>query len=263
MPGVPRRPRGASTRSCTRPAAAEPDGLVRRAVERPRAGPAAALRLIRDRNFGPYFVGNAASASGTWFQNLAASLLVYRHTHSPFLLGVLSSATSCRCCCSRRGRAARPTASTGGGCCSSRSSSRRRSARVLAALAWAGLARGLGRDGVRGSGSASAARSRRRPSQALIGDLVPRDDLAVRGRAQLDDVQPRARGRAGARGALGATSSASRPSFAINAARTSCSSLGVLVVHAARRGGWRRAARRGCARACASCASSRACSRSC
>jgi len=52
-------------------------------------GPAAAARLIRTRNFGPYFVGNAASASGTWFQNLAASLYVFEHTHSPFLLGVL------------------------------------------------------------------------------------------------------------------------------------------------------------------------------
>src|SRR3954470_12064528 len=48
-----------------------------------------AARLIRHRNFGPYFVGNAASASGTWFQNLAASLYVFEHTHSPFLLGVL------------------------------------------------------------------------------------------------------------------------------------------------------------------------------
>lgn len=53
-------------------------------------GPAAAFRLMRDRNFGPYFLGNASSASGTWFQNLAASLLVYRLTHSPFLLGVLN-----------------------------------------------------------------------------------------------------------------------------------------------------------------------------
>jgi len=50
----------------------------------------AALRLIGHRNFGPYFVGNAASASGTWFQNLAASLLIYRLTHSAFLLGVLN-----------------------------------------------------------------------------------------------------------------------------------------------------------------------------
>jgi MFS family permease len=55
-----------------------------------KVGPAAAWRVIRSRNFGPYFVGNAASASGTWFQNLAASILVFRLTHSPFLLGVLN-----------------------------------------------------------------------------------------------------------------------------------------------------------------------------
>ncbi len=61
------------------------------AVER-LTGPREALRLVRDPNFGPYFVGNALSASGTWFQNLAASLLVYRLTHSPFLLGVLNFA---------------------------------------------------------------------------------------------------------------------------------------------------------------------------
>ena len=53
-------------------------------------GPAAAWRVIRSRNFAPYFAGNAASASGTWFQNLAASILVFRLTHSPFLLGVLN-----------------------------------------------------------------------------------------------------------------------------------------------------------------------------
>jgi MFS family permease len=45
---------------------------------------------MRSRSFAPYFVGNAASASGTWFQNLAASILVFRLTHSPFLLGVLN-----------------------------------------------------------------------------------------------------------------------------------------------------------------------------
>jgi MFS family permease len=53
-------------------------------------GPAAAFALIRRRSFGPYFFGNALSASGTWFQNLAASLLVYRQTHSALLLGVLN-----------------------------------------------------------------------------------------------------------------------------------------------------------------------------
>ena len=42
------------------------------------------------RNFGPFFAGNAASATGTWFQNLAAALFVWRVTHSPLLLGVLA-----------------------------------------------------------------------------------------------------------------------------------------------------------------------------
>ena len=55
-----------------------------------QVGPGAAWRVIRSRNFGPYFVGNAASASGTWFQNLAGSILVFRLTHSAFLLGVLA-----------------------------------------------------------------------------------------------------------------------------------------------------------------------------
>jgi MFS family permease len=54
------------------------------------AAETSARSLLRSRNFGPYFFGNAASASGTWFQNLAASILVYRLTHSPFLLGVLN-----------------------------------------------------------------------------------------------------------------------------------------------------------------------------
>jgi MFS family permease len=53
-------------------------------------GPAAAFALIRHRTFGPYFFGNALSASGTWFQNLAAALLIYRQTHSSLLLGVLN-----------------------------------------------------------------------------------------------------------------------------------------------------------------------------
>jgi MFS family permease len=56
----------------------------------PRAlGPAAVWRVLRGRNFAPYFLGNAASASGTWFQTLAASILLFRLTHSAFLLGVL------------------------------------------------------------------------------------------------------------------------------------------------------------------------------
>ena len=71
---------------------AEPQVVDEEAEEAPPAlrGPREAFRVVRQRNFGPYFVGNALSASGTWFQNLAGSLLVFRLTHSPFLLGVLS-----------------------------------------------------------------------------------------------------------------------------------------------------------------------------
>ena len=66
--------------------------MTETAVERRDVGPRAAARVLRSRNFWPYFVGNATSASGTWFQNLAAALLVYRLTHSAFLLGVLNFA---------------------------------------------------------------------------------------------------------------------------------------------------------------------------
>jgi MFS family permease len=50
------------------------------------------LRLLRQRNFGPYFFGNALSASGAWFQSLAASVLIFRLTDSTVLLGVLQFA---------------------------------------------------------------------------------------------------------------------------------------------------------------------------
>ena len=60
------------------------------APERPRQGPGEAVRLITSRNFGPYFFGNALSASGGWFHNLAAAILIYRLTGSELLLGVLA-----------------------------------------------------------------------------------------------------------------------------------------------------------------------------
>ena len=52
-------------------------------------GARATLRVLATRNFGPYFVGNLLSNSGTWFQNLAQGILVYRLTGSAFLLGVV------------------------------------------------------------------------------------------------------------------------------------------------------------------------------
>lgn len=58
--------------------------------DRPTVGPRAAWRVLASRDFGPYFWGNAISSSGSWFHNLAASLLVYRLTGSELLLGVLN-----------------------------------------------------------------------------------------------------------------------------------------------------------------------------
>jgi MFS family permease len=143
----------------------------------PPTGPAAALRLIRSRNFGPYFLGNAASASGTWFQSLAAALLVYRLTHSAFLLGVLSFGNFVPVL----------LLAPWAGSAADRFDRRRillatqlvsaALALGLASLAWAGLARvwvvvafavGLG---VMSAFSAPT-------SQALLGELVPRRDLA-------------------------------------------------------------------------------------
>jgi MFS family permease len=134
------------------------------------------LRLIGHRNFGPYFVGNASSASGTWFQNLAASLLVYRQTHSPFLLGVLQFATFVPIL----------VLAPWAGSAADRFDRQRliavsqlaatALAAALAALAWAGdapvgvvIVCSLGL-GVVSAFSAPA-------SQAFIGDLVPRHEL--------------------------------------------------------------------------------------
>lgn len=38
--------------------------------------------MLLQRNFWPYFVGNLSSNIGTWFQNLAMALLIYRITGS-------------------------------------------------------------------------------------------------------------------------------------------------------------------------------------
>ena len=139
-------------------------------------GPGAAVRLIASRNFGPYFIGNAASASGTWFQNLAASLYVFERTHSPFLLGVLQFANFVPVL----------LLAPWGGSSADRFDRRRLllatqfAATIvsgsLAALTWTGhvsvplvMATALCL-GVASAFSAPA-------SQALIGDLVRRDDL--------------------------------------------------------------------------------------
>src|SRR6266542_3845243 len=78
------------TSSRYKPAMSVEPPRVDQALPTRGTGPREALRVATQRNFGPYFLGNALSASGTWFQNLAAALLVFRLTHSPFLLGVLN-----------------------------------------------------------------------------------------------------------------------------------------------------------------------------
>src|SRR5438309_6276934 len=56
---------------------------------RPSTSP---LRVLAQRNFWPYFAGNLLSNCGTWFQNLAQAILVYRLTGSTFLVGVVNFA---------------------------------------------------------------------------------------------------------------------------------------------------------------------------
>jgi len=58
-------------------------------TDRGSAVPAPAWSVLRDRNFWPYFAGNLFSNCGTWFQNLAQALLIYRLTGSTLLVGVV------------------------------------------------------------------------------------------------------------------------------------------------------------------------------
>lgn len=50
------------------------------------------MDALRLRNFWPYFVGNLLSNCGTWFQNIAQAILIYRLTGSTFLVGVVNFA---------------------------------------------------------------------------------------------------------------------------------------------------------------------------
>lgn len=61
-----------------------------------RRGPWASIshawRALRSRNFKLFFFGQSISVIGTWMTRLATTWLVYRLTHSAFLLGVVSFA---------------------------------------------------------------------------------------------------------------------------------------------------------------------------
>lgn len=71
---------------------ASPRGEVDPPAPGPAPAPLSAVGLLRTRTFGIYFVGNSLSNIGTWFQNLAAAILVYRLTRSTFLVGVVNFA---------------------------------------------------------------------------------------------------------------------------------------------------------------------------
>jgi MFS family permease len=202
-------------------------------TELSQAGPGAALRLIRDRNFGPYFFGNASSASGTWFQNLAASLLVYRLTHSAFLLGVLNFcnfvpvlllAPWAGSAADRFDRRKLLLVTQLGSTLVSAG---------LAVLAWAGLARVwvvIACAVILGIGSAFAAPT----SSALISDLVPREHLgsAVALNSMTFNL---ARAIGPALAAISVRTLGIPASFAINSASYLLLVLGLLLVHPAPR----------------------------
>ena len=47
------------------------------------------VRALRHRNYRLFFAGQGISLIGTWMQRIAMGWLVYRLTHSAFLLGVV------------------------------------------------------------------------------------------------------------------------------------------------------------------------------
>ena len=51
------------------------------------------MRALRSRNYRLFFEGQSVSLIGTWMTRVATSWLVYRLTHSPFLLGLTSFAS--------------------------------------------------------------------------------------------------------------------------------------------------------------------------
>jgi MFS family permease len=50
------------------------------------------LQVLRSRDFGTFFLGSSLSNIGTWFQNIAAGLLVYELTRSTLMVGAVNFA---------------------------------------------------------------------------------------------------------------------------------------------------------------------------
>ncbi|HEX5540370.1 MAG TPA: MFS transporter [Micromonospora sp.] len=60
-------------------------GVPSRTASRNAAG------LLRDRLFGPYFVGSLVANTGTWFQNVAAILTIFALTRSAVMVGLVTA----------------------------------------------------------------------------------------------------------------------------------------------------------------------------
>lgn len=59
----------------------------------PRASSSSSIgRVLRQRNFWPYFVGNVLSTCGGWFHIIAQAILVFRLTDSTFAVGLVNFA---------------------------------------------------------------------------------------------------------------------------------------------------------------------------
>ncbi len=67
------------------PAGVEPPLLDKKS---PPSGPRHVFRALRHRNFRLFSFGQIISLCGTWMQNVAQTWLVYRLTHSEFLVGL-------------------------------------------------------------------------------------------------------------------------------------------------------------------------------
>ena len=65
-------------------------GVTGPSTARSQQGGRGPLRLLVDRNFGPFFVGRVTSSLGIWVQNITAALVMWDITRSAFLVGTVS-----------------------------------------------------------------------------------------------------------------------------------------------------------------------------
>ncbi len=68
------------------------DAIETRAPEAPARARGPHRGLFRNRNFTLFFIGQIVSNSGTWLQNVAQGVLVFRLTGGSFMVGVTSAA---------------------------------------------------------------------------------------------------------------------------------------------------------------------------